>query len=708
MVVQILIAFCMAACTSDEDPAGGKRQDVQTLRIAVLMQEGERARWESTASAALENMRKAQTDLPSRVELELDFYDQDAADIDVRVREMVEDRSIAAIIGPTTSDCAMRVGSIISTAGRTDLPMITPCATDVEYQRRFSKSPFVWNLAESDITELEVIISRIAGMEDVSTVFLLTGNDSSGTGIGNAYEEWFGFIAGEYSLKVGDICLYDTEEDVRAFARRICGYDWRMENNVLVFNPSDESIALAFDDEIGKIKSETPRGGYFYAPHIYCSDAFVSDHIAASAAYGTYEGVDLYVMPESGFHQAYKRFTGEDLINGQGQFYDALHMVAYAATLSGTTGKNLNDAMLSVVEGRECPGGGWLPEDMRQNFRMLRDGICPDIDGVSGTWTFDEKTHSCVVGSTYRHWRLNDGKFVTLEYVGVNSSGHTSSSKNMWDWTASRIETPGGEEGAGMSYPPLGARWALLVAGSSGWANYRFQADVFAAYSLLRQSGYDDEHIVMVVADDIADNPKNPFPGVVRVSDDGDNLYVPSAIDYRLDSLTPEDIGEILQGRASDRLPHVIEATASDNILIFWSGHGSPGSLDFGGNRQLTHRMMREILSGTPHRKILFAVEACFSGGLGERCSGLPGILFITAALPYETSHADVWSEATGVYLSNGFTRGFMKSVTGNKSVSLRDLYYDLAETTAGSHVKIYNTAAYGSVYDNTMADYLE
>ena len=69
MVVQILIALCMAACTSDEDHTGGKRQDVQTLRIAVLMQEGERARWESTASAAIENMRKAQADLPSRVEL---------------------------------------------------------------------------------------------------------------------------------------------------------------------------------------------------------------------------------------------------------------------------------------------------------------------------------------------------------------------------------------------------------------------------------------------------------------------------------------------------------------------------------------------------------------------------------------------------------------------------------------------------------------
>lgn len=50
------------------------------------------------------------------------------------------------------------------------------------------------------------------------------------------------------------------------------------------------------------------------------------------------------------------------------------------------------------------------------------------------------------------------------------------------------------------------------------------------------------------------------------------------------------------------------------------------------------------------------------------------GSLLITAANPYETSHADVWSEEVGVFLSNGFTRGFQEAIGSNPDISLRDM----------------------------------
>ena len=85
----------------------------------------------------------------------------------------------------------------------------------------------------------------------------------------------------------------------------------------------------------------------------------------------------------------------------------------------------------------------------------------------------------------------------------------------------------------------------------------------------------------------------------------------------------------------------------------------------------------------------------------------IPVILFITAASPNETSRASVWSNVLHVYRSNGFTHGFQEAISSNSSISLRDLYYHLARSTSGSHVKVYNTACYGSVYDNTMAEFL-
>ena len=183
----IACALMLGSCAKDDVDYPGNSQQNHKVRVAILMQSNERERWEKTAESALENMRQAQQGLTQTVELIPEFYDQDGHDIETIMEKIVADPEIIAVIGPTTSACATRMGEIIATANRKDLPMITPCATDVEYQRKFSKSGFVWNLAESDISELEVIISRIAGIPDLGKVFLLTGSESAGTGIGNVY-----------------------------------------------------------------------------------------------------------------------------------------------------------------------------------------------------------------------------------------------------------------------------------------------------------------------------------------------------------------------------------------------------------------------------------------------------------------------------------------------------------------------------------------
>ena len=51
------------------------------------------------------------------------------------------------------------------------------------------------------------------------------------------------------------------------------------------------------------------------------------------------------------------------------------------------------------------------------------------------------------------------------------------------------------------------ANWALLVAGSNGWYNYRHQADVCHAYQILHNHGIPDSNIVVMMYDDIAQNP---------------------------------------------------------------------------------------------------------------------------------------------------------------------------------------------------------
>lgn len=698
----LVVAWCMTACSDDD--AVVQQHDTKMLKVAVLMGEEEQERWKRTARWALENIADAQQGMPNRVELQLEFYNQDAEDIENRMKQIAEDTTIVAVVGPTTSTCATLMAQRLNVKKAYQKPMITPSATQTEYQRKFANTAFVWNMAESNIAQLEVLIAGIASNVTEEPVSLLTADES------NDYEEWFGFIAEEYGLKVDGIYLYNTADDVRRYVRRLCGTDWRQGAKALVFNPSDVEMALVFDDEIGKMKSELKaleNGKSLYIPNVYCSDAFVSDRIVGEIRHTTYQGVDLYAMPESCFSLAYRQHFGEDLINGEAQFYDALCLVAYAAVLSHNTKESLNDAILEVVDGRDGKGGSWLPYDMRDNFRQLTMGVTPDIDGASSTWTFDEQTHSCVVESTFRRWNLYNRKFVTTEYVSTDGSKRTSSSKSIWDWKASHLQNFNASDGKHLTYPQLDDQWALLIAASKGWENYRFQADVLAIYQILKQHGYPDDHIVLVCEDDLAYNGKNTEQGIIRVSETGENLYNASVIDYKLRDLSPDDIGDILQGKRSERLPHVIEAGSDDNVFVFWSGHGMVGSMDFGSQKSVSYQQMKKMLADTPHRKLLFAIEACYSGGLGEYCTGLPGTLFVTASSPYETSHADVWSKTIGVFRSNGFTKGFQNAVSHNADINLRDLYYTLARTTTGSHVKVYNVRSFGSLYDNSMKEFM-
>ncbi len=49
----------------------------------------------------------------------------------------------------------------------------------------------------------------------------------------------------------------------------------------------------------------------------------------------------------------------------------------------------------------------------------------------------------------------------------------------------------------------------------SRWGNYRHQADVCHAYQVLVRGGLRPAHIVVMMYDDIAYDPQNPFPGQV-------------------------------------------------------------------------------------------------------------------------------------------------------------------------------------------------
>lgn len=183
-------------------------------------------------------------------------------------------------------------------------------------------------------------------------------------------------------------------------------------------------------------------------------------------------------------------------------------------------------------------------------------------------------------------------------------------------------------------------------------------------------------------------------------------------IDYRMSDLKPADIGRILNGETTDKIQEVIQSTENDNIFIFWSGHGMPGAMCwdedyYAVTDDVLAPIFKQMGEKNCYRKLLMMVEACYSGCVLEKCEGIPGMLFITAANGDETSKADVFNSDMKIWMSNRFTSTFIEQIGANQSIGMRDLYYRLFINTVGSHVMVYNAQNYGNLYTSYMSEFI-
>ena len=92
--------------------------------------------------------------------------------------------------------------------------------------------------------------------------------------------------------------------------------------------------------------------------------------------------------------------------------------------------------------------------------------------------------------------------------------------------------------------------WAVLVSTSTFWFNYRHTANTLGVYQQLKRLGYDDDHIILMLADDVACNGRNPFNGRVYydLEPNRPDLYCDIQVDYRGAEVTVDNLLRILTG----------------------------------------------------------------------------------------------------------------------------------------------------------------
>ena len=692
--IKILLFLCLTALWGCQDKAedGSSSEKMvieKTVAVVLPMEKSLDTHWRRSLDMFTANFERAFKGQDTRVRLHFEYYDESAEDIAGLAENLAARDNIYAVIGGLYSSNAVVLASQLTRVGKTFFTL----ATSEELVRAFASSGYLWAMTETDITQCEVLLSKVVNYGGSSVALIAKDHDT----YGKTFLDWFAFQAKELGLENKGVFAYDSST-LEEMSRR--AMQSGAEYVICVPSEIDEIGPM-----LGNYTPATPR--LLFSDTGYGADVL---SLHGEAVEGL-EGVAFGADPESGFDVSYQTFFGISPTVGEAQLYDACMLLGYAAWYQYLNPDvPLQKALRTIVSGEELNMGSWTGEDMGLVVDALARGSSPFVRGASGQLRFDTKIFTNVLATTYYNYKVYNGQYIFLDYNTSDGGNRTDATLAGWNWKASQMQDF--EDADNLSYPIQQGNWALLVATSCEWTNYRHQADVLAIYQQLKSAGYPDDHIILIAEDDIAYNPSNIEPGVIRVTPGGNNVYENAVIDYKLSELSADDFLAILKGERSERLPEVIGATENDNVFIFWSGHGVQGGMcwnddDFGMTADRLASTFEEMYQKRNYRKLLMMVETCYSGGVLQQCEGIPGMLFITAANGDETSKADLFNGELKVWMSNRFTSTFIEQIAENRAVSMRDLYYRLFINTVGSHVMVYNAVNYGNLYSSDMSEFI-
>ncbi|XP_005097425.2 legumain [Aplysia californica] len=252
--------------------------------------------------------------------------------------------------------------------------------------------------------------------------------------------------------------------------------------------------------------------------------------------------------------------------------------------------------------------------------------------------------------------------------------------------------------------------WALLIAGSASYMNYRHQADICHAYQIMHKAGIPDEQIVVMMYDDIANNTQNPFPGNIINKPNGPNVYPGTLKDYTGSDVNAKTFLAVLQGdkaevkRLTGREGKVIDSGPDDYVFVNFADHGGPGILGMPEPPYLkatdVNKALKSMYAKKRFAKLNFYVEACESGSI---FSGLlPGDINVyatTAANTHESSWGCYWDDSRSAYLGDTYSVKWMEDtdVANLNTETFEQQYKTVKKETTRSHVQQYGDTSIAS-----------
>ena len=633
MKIRIFVLLCLASLLLSCNKGGEvpESQTVVSRTVAVVAPNASRNQsLKRSADWFLAHFKEAQNGTKQRIDLQLEWFDENSAHLDNLAGELVAREDVMAVIGPFDNDAVAIFAEVFEDYHK---PLIAPCATSEEVIRRFAVTtsgqtknlePFLWSLTSSDVAFTEALLSAYATYSKFYENYTEPADAaifSPNNNFGQTFFYWAPFFAVEEEIVLLSNERYQNTsqlvQKVTAFQKGL----W--ENDRLAYIPCfcvvddiSQMVDIAHDKRRWMLKdpdmarifdfpSDNPddpandceweRFADFYRTYFAFNhlneESLESIGTRGKALLEGYGGFSPYADPQTGFELSWKERFGVTPTLEQSKLYDALLLAGLAAFYveqhpdAGRDSKAVNQAIVKLVSEDTDPDiRAWSPTGMQQYLQYLEKGVIYDLKGACGDIDFDPDTYTAATGGAYVYWQILDGQLIHRAYFG-GTGPHSSEATAAWRIIFDQKEAAKSfDDQAGgavtVDYPTLTGQYAVLVQGSASYSNYRHLSDVLSFYQLLRSKGWDDDHIILIADKALPYDAGNPQPGVIRSSVGGPDLYsgsgsLPAAVvDYDNASLSSADIASILKGVSSERLPVVLPQDEGQNVFFYWSGHG--------------------------------------------------------------------------------------------------------------------------------------
>lgn len=249
--------------------------------------------------------------------------------------------------------------------------------------------------------------------------------------------------------------------------------------------------------------------------------------------------------------------------------------------------------------------------------------------------------------------------------------------------------------------------WAVLVCSSRYWFNYRHVANVLSLYRSVKRLGIPDSRIILMLADDMPCNARNPRPATVfnnahhHINVYGDDVEV----DYRGEcvccqpntlteavhfllciisngagyEVTVQNFIRLLTGRVQESTPKSrrLLTDAGSNILIYMTGHGGDGFLKFQDSEEITSIELadafEQMRQKQRYNEILLITETCQAESMAQKLYS-SNILAVGSSKVGEDSLSHHGDPTIGVYIIDRYTYyalEFLEKVSVNSSKSV-------------------------------------